>query len=317
MPGIIPEKLKRILEKQQYRFAGRHSAVKICEWTKKSLRDEDYCYKQKFYGIKSHLCCQMSPAVNFCDHQCVFCWRPQEFNLDINTKLDDNPSEIIEKCIESQRKLLSGFGGNEKVNKQKLKEAQDPGMFAISLSGEPSLYPKLGELINELHKRKITSFLVSNGTFPENLKKLIGKAEPTQLYITLPAPDEDIYKKICKPIIKNGWKKIQESLELISEFKCRKVIRLTLVNYITMICPEKYAGILNNLDVDYVEVKGYVWVGFSRLRLKEENMPSHEEIRDFAEQICENSGFEILDEKKESRVVLLGKTNRKNRKINL
>lgn len=45
-----------LLKKQQYGVVGRHSAVKVCEWTKKSLVTGNSCYKQKFYGIQSHRC---------------------------------------------------------------------------------------------------------------------------------------------------------------------------------------------------------------------------------------------------------------------
>ncbi|MBD3202828.1 4-demethylwyosine synthase TYW1 [Candidatus Woesearchaeota archaeon] len=302
----MPVELQKLLEKQQYRFSGEHSAVKICEWTKRSLRDEGFCYKQKFYGIKSHLCCQVSPAVNFCPHQCTFCWRPQEYNLGFDPVGFDDPEKIIENSIKAQRKLLSGFGGNEKTNKKKFKQAQHPNMFAISLSGEPSLYLKLGELIKNLDKREITSFVVSNGIYPEYLSKIIGNNEPTQLYITLPAPDKETYMKICKPMIVGGWERINKTLNLLSEFNCRKVIRLTLVKGINMVKPGEYAKILDNLDIDYIEAKGYVWVGFSRKRLKEENMPKHTEIKEFSKKIEKNSKYKILDEKKESRVVLLG-----------
>jgi tRNA wybutosine-synthesizing protein 1 len=303
----IPDELKRRLKKQQYEFAGKHTAVKICDWTKKSLRDEDFCYKEKFYGIKSHLCCQMSPTINYCSHSCVFCWRPTEYNLGTELKLEDEPEELIENCIKAQKKQLTGFGGNTKVNMKKFKEAQNPMMFAISLSGEPTLYPKLGELINGLHKRKILNFLVTNGTYPESLEKLIGVAEPTQLYITLPAPNEEVFQKTCKPQIKYAWKKIMESLCLLSKFKCRRVIRLTLVKGLNMVNPEGYVDIIKKTDFDFVEVKGYVWVGFSRQRLKEENMPTHYDIMQFAKKICEHSGLKIVDEKIESRVALLMK----------
>ena len=56
----------------------------------------------------------------------------------------------------------------------------------------------------------------------------------------------------------------------------------------------------------WVEAKAYVWVGFSRQRLEIENMPRHSDIIDFAKKIGELSGYKIIDEKKESRVVLLG-----------
>jgi hypothetical protein len=44
---MVKEQLRKALEKQNYAVFGRHSAVKICAWTKKALRDEDFCYKQK------------------------------------------------------------------------------------------------------------------------------------------------------------------------------------------------------------------------------------------------------------------------------
>lgn len=302
---IIPQKLKELLKKQHYKFAGSHTAVKICEWTKKSLRDEDVCFKEKFYGIRSHLCCQMSPAINFCSHSCLFCWRPTEYNLGFKFKATDEPKDIINNCIEAQRKLLNGFWGNPKANKKKLKEAQNPKMFAISLSGELTFYKKLPELIKELHKRKIISFLVTNGTNPAMLKKLI-KHQPTQLYITLPAPDEETYVKVCRPLIKNGWKRINESLKLLKRFK-RNVIRLTLVKDVNMINPEKYAFLVKKYKPRYVECKAYMFVGYSQKRLRKENMPSYEEIKGFAKEIAKNCGYEVKDEKKESRVVLLAK----------
>ena len=113
---IIPNALKKLLEKQHYEFAGNHTAIKICEWTKKSLRNQGVCYKERFYNIKSHLCCQMSPTINFCSQSCVFCWRPLEYNLGMKIELEDSPKEIIEMCIKAQRKKLNGFWGNENVN---------------------------------------------------------------------------------------------------------------------------------------------------------------------------------------------------------
>ena len=107
---MVPENILSLLEKQHYSVVGEHSAVQICRWTKKSLRDEGVCYKEQFYGIKSHLCCQMTPAVMWCDNKCLHCWRAIEHTLGnkIKGKID-SPSEIIDGCILAQRKLLGGF----------------------------------------------------------------------------------------------------------------------------------------------------------------------------------------------------------------
>ncbi|MBN1159983.1 MAG: 4-demethylwyosine synthase TYW1, partial [Candidatus Diapherotrites archaeon] len=93
MTDLTKEQIEK-LEKQQYRVVGNHSVVKICEWCKKSLRGEGVCYKQKFYGIKSHRCLQMSPAL-LCDQRCLFCWRDTSiFNSLGWIGAVDNPEEI-------------------------------------------------------------------------------------------------------------------------------------------------------------------------------------------------------------------------------
>jgi tRNA wybutosine-synthesizing protein 1 len=50
-----------------------------------------------------------------------------------------------------------------------------------------------------------------------------------------------------------------------------------------------------------------MFVGFSRLRLGFENMPSHKEICGFASQLARETGYNIINESTESRVVLLSK----------
>lgn len=297
------------LEKQQYGLAGRNTAVKICTWTKKSLRDEDVCYKQTFYGINAHRCCQMSPSLNYCQNSCVFCWRSftsTEGFSDIPLELSDDPEEIIDKSIEQQRKLLSGFGGNPKVNLKKFKEAQNPKHFAISLTGEPTLYPTLKEFIENLHKRNISTFLVTNGLKPEVLSNVY----PTQLYISLDAPNEEIYRKIDRSRIKDAWLLLNQSLKVMNEkrnSKTRTTLRITLVKGYNDIRPEQYAKLIEVANPMFVEIKAYMHVGSSIYRLKKENMPSHEEILEFAQKISEHCNWKYEDEKPESRVVLLMK----------
>ena len=308
---------KTILTKQHYALVGEHSGIQICRWTKKSLLNQGFCYKEKFYGIKSHECCQMSPAVMWCQNQCEHCWRAIELNLGSKLRRIDEPEKIISECIKAQRKMLSGFKGNNKVNMKKWKEAQEPKQFAISLSGEPTIYPKLVELILELRKRKITSFLVTNGLLPEKILELKKKkALPTQLYVSLNYPNEKIFRKITKNNARNAWKKFNETLILMRKLKTRKVIRMTLVRDLNMDdnMIKDYAKLVKKTKCDFIEIKGYMSIGFARQRLGYERMPVHSEIRDFALKLLKylKSGkYKFLDEKKESRVVLLGKDKKK------
>lgn len=292
------------LERSGYRFVGehKHSAVKVCHWARKSLLNRGFCYKQQFYGIQSHRCLQLTPSLPFCDHRCLFCWR----NIDVTHPSwigeVDEPSDILDGAILAQRQLLSGFGGNPEVDKKKLQEAQNPKHCAISLAGEPMIYPKISELIEECHRRGMTTFLVTNGLHPDRLK---GVAEPTQLYISVVAPDPKTYEAICRPQIDDGWERLNQSLELMPSFECRKVIRLTLVKGLNLKDAPGYAKLIERAKCNFVEVKAYMHVGFARARLSLENMPSHAEIKDFARELAKESGYKITDESESSRVVLL------------
>jgi tRNA wybutosine-synthesizing protein 1 len=304
----MDEKLKERLEKQQYYLTGEHSAVKVCTWTKKSLRNEGVCYKEKFYGIKSHRCCQMTPCFT-CDMECIFCWRDMDAHTDIKMKGKiDDPVEIIDNCIKGQRKMLNGFPGFSGLNKEKFKEAQDPNQFAISLSGEPTIYPKLGEMIKELHKRKCTTFVVSNGMFPERLKKI---EPPTQLYLSLDAPNEDVFKRVDRPTQKDAWEKLNKSLDILNKLrdKTRTVLRITLVKGYNDLGVEGYASLIKKANPMFVELKAYMHIGSSIYRLKVENMPRHEEVKDFSEKLAKELGWKVIDESKPSRVCLLTSKN--------
>lgn len=318
---MIPEEIKKILRNQHYEIIGKNSAIQICRWTKKSLVDKGYCYKQKFYGIESHRCCQMTPVVMNCYNRCIHCWRAIEYNLGVDIKKEDvdDPKKIIEDCIKAQRKLLSGFKGNSHVNIKKFEEAQDPKHFAISLSGEPTLYPKLAELIKELRKQKRTSFLVTNGLNPNRLKELRKKnALPTQLYVSLNTPNEKLYKVWHRSILKNAWERFNESLEIIKKLtktkKTRTVLRLTMVRELNLKNEyiDEFKSLITKASPDFIEIKGYMAVGYARKRLGYEKMPTHKEIKDFAIKLVKNlEDYKILDEKEESRVVLIGKDKKR------
>ncbi len=312
------KKLIENLKKQHYSIIGNYGAVKICRWTGKSLKDEGFCYKEKFYGIKSHLCCQMSPMF-LCNNRCLHCWRAIE--LGTTNQLDkniDNPLEIIEKSILAQQKLISGFKGNSKVNMKKFKQAQEPNQFAISLIGEPTLYPKIGEFIGELRKQGKTSFLVTNGLQPEVLKKLSKEKNlPTQIYISLNSSNKKNYDKWHRSLRVDAWKKFNQTLGLFKELKnkTRTVIRMTLVKDLNMKDNQiqEYANLIKKASPDFIEVKGFMSVGFARKRLGYEMMPRHELVRDYAERIAISLGnnYKILSEDKPSAVVLIGRDKKK------
>jgi tRNA wybutosine-synthesizing protein 1 len=217
----------------------------------------------------------------------------------------DSPEEIVLGSIAAQYAILTGYRGNPRTNKQKYTEALTPKHVAISLTGEPTLYKPLGELIHVFHQKGFTTFLVSNGTLPSALSELT--EEPTQLYISVCAPTEETYKHACRPQISRGWEKLNETLALLPSLKCPTVLRITSVRGLNMKNPKGYAALIEKAGATYVEAKAYMHVGFSRLRLDYDAMPSHSEIRQFSTRLANLTGYNLIDESPESRVVLLSR----------
>ena len=310
MEEIIPSQLVQALRKQKYHLVGRHSGVKRCKWLNEALVHNRHCYKQKFYGIKSHQCLQMTPTLYHCTQQCVFCWRAQNGDLQIGwdeLKLPswDAPECIVESSIHAQERILTGYKGNADTDLGKLREAFTPKHVAISLTGEPTLYDPLGELIQTFHSRGMTTFLVTNGTQPSKLADL--GQEPTQLYVSVCASDEEVYGRVCRPQISDAWARLNDTLALLHSFDCPTVIRTTLVRGLNTTRIDEYAKLINKASPTYIEAKAYMHVGFSTLRLGFESMPSHLEVKTFASILAEKTGYRILDECSDSRVVLLSR----------
>ena len=304
----VPSSLTKIMERQKYHIVGHHSGVKTCNWLHESLVRGRVCYKEKFYGIRSHRCIQMTPTLYYCNQQCIFCWRAQ--NSDLKIAWDelqlprwDSPEEIANKTIEKQRLVLSGYCGNPAVEGSKLREALNPSQVAISLTGEPTLYEPLGELIRAYRRRGFTTFLVTNGSMPETLAELT--EEPSQLYVSVPAPNESLLQRICRPRFADAWSRLNQTLSLLPSFDCPTAIRATLVRGENLGAIRDYAKLVARVRPIYIEAKSYMYVGFSRLRLKFENMPSHAEVKEFAAKLADETGYNIVGESPESRVVLL------------
>ncbi|MBD3405822.1 MAG: 4-demethylwyosine synthase TYW1 [Candidatus Lokiarchaeota archaeon] len=309
----MPPQLRDKLKTQGYHLLGNRGAFKACQWQKRSLLDGDTCYKQRFYGIQSHRCLQMTPVVDKCTQDCRFCWRVTP--SDIKTNWDQThlkkedvlpPEELLKLVYRANLQSLGGYNpeAGARVELEKYKEARNPRHVAISLSGEPTLYPFLGEFIERIKEKGMTSFLVSNGTQPKVLAEI---PPPTQLYITLAAPDEETYGKLCRPLIRHGWDSLNESQEILATINTRTVNRLTMVEGLNMHNPKAYAEMILKGNPDFVEVKGYMFLGASRDRLSHRNAPSHRTIQSFSEKLADFTGYHVLDEQIESRVVLLSR----------
>jgi tRNA wybutosine-synthesizing protein 1 len=282
-----------------------HTAVQTCGWTKNALRGEGRCYKNMFYGIESHRCIQMTPVVK-CNERCVFCWRDhQGHSYELGDVEWDDPEAVAEASIELQRKLLSGFGGHDEVPREVFEQAMEPRHVAISLDGEPTLYPYLPELIEEFHERDITTFLVSNGTKPE----VLAECDPTQLYVSVDAAERATFDQVVRAVDDDAWERLVDTMDVLAEKdETRTVLRTTCIEGENMANPDWYAAFYRRADPDFVELKAYMHVGHSRGRLDRSAMPDHERVLAFAEDVMEHMpDHDVLKEVPASRVALLAR----------
>ena len=287
------------LQKQGYQFFSKSSsaALKPCMWCKRALAGGEMCYKHQFYRIDSHRCVQMTPTLR-CNQRCLVCWRSFEHEPE---GMEECPPETILAGVHKfQKKALAGYNAvlDNTVTEERWKEALDPRHVAISLSGEPTLYSQLPQLIDLFNSKGYTTFLVSNGTRPEMLRR----CNPFQMYVSLDAPDEQTYLKVCRPS-GDYWEQVGESLRNLGSH--RSAVRITLVKGFNDFSLEKYAAILQDTGAQFVEVKGYMYLGYSRNRLARENMPDHAHVRSFADKIAAACEYRFRDENELSRVICL------------
>ena len=301
---LTPE-IKEDLEKQQYRIIGSHSAVKVCGWTKSMIRGRGGCYKLKFYGINSSQCLQMTTCLS-CANRCLFCWRGYKAPVFKEWQgLVDKPQMILEESIQAQQQLLVGFGGSETSNKKLLQDSKTVKHVALSLTGEPIIYPKINELINLFHQQNISTFMVTNAQYPEQIRDL---KPVTQLYVSVDAPTKEMLKEVDKPLFKDYWERMNRCLELLALRKERTCVRLTIIKCVNDDYINDYIKLLKIGKPDFIEIKAYMYIGQSREILKEENMPLHEEVVDFSKRLAVNlDDYEIVTEHVPSRVVMLAK----------
>ncbi len=300
------------LKKAKYGVSD-HSTVELCHWTKKSFKNEGDCYKHKFYGISTHQCMEFSPAGMHCENRCIYCWRPMEFydSLKMEPERVAEPEDILKKLLEERRKLIMGHYGDARSNKQKLDESLHPSHYAISLSGEPTMYPKLPELIKHLKSLEATKsiFLVTNGQEPDMIRRLAKEdALPTQLYLSTNAADYESFMKINRPRYKDSWERWNTTLGMLKELETRTVLRITLIrDYNTKeeMIPD-FASMIKNSSPHFIEVKSYMHIGRSTNRLEREHMLEIDEVKHFASELVRQSKiFSVMDESYISRIVVL------------
>ncbi|QQP34838.1 Uncharacterized protein FKW44_022876, partial [Caligus rogercresseyi] len=249
---MVTPSLRKSLTKQGYKIIGTHSGVKICRWTKAMLRGRGGCYKHTFYGIESHRCMETTPSLA-CANKCVFCWRHHSNPVGTEWKWSmDPPDMILDGALENHYKMIKQMRG--------LAEGMDVQHCALSLVGEPIMYP-------EINTFRISSFLVTNAQFPDAIKNM----DPcTQLYVSIDASTKDSLKKIDRPLFRDFWERFIESLKELAHKGQRTVYRMTLVKGFNVEELEDYAKLVALGRPDIIEIKGGTYCGTSKGKIIED-----------------------------------------------
>lgn len=163
------------------------------------------------------------------------------------------------------------------VQADRFAEGMSPRHCALSLVGEPIMYPEINKFIELLHSKSISSFLVTNAQFPDAIRyghfshglvthgasfsKLPDLCHcrnllpVTQLYVSVDASTKDSLKKIDRPLFRDFWERLLDSLKALSEKGQRTVYRLTLVKSWNTDEIQNYAELVKLGQPDFIEIK--------------------------------------------------------------
>ncbi|NXJ76204.1 TYW1 synthase, partial [Trogon melanurus] len=289
---------------ESYKLIGSHSGVKLCRWTKSMLRGRGGCYKHTFYGIESHRCMEATPSLA-CANKCVFCWRHHTNPVGTEWRWKmDQPEMILQKALENHQNMIKQFKGVSGVKADRFEEAMRAKHCALSLVGEPIMYPEINRFVKLLHQHSISSFLVTNAQFPDEIRNL----EPvTQLYVSVDASTKESLKRIDRPLFKDFWQRFLDSLKALSEKQQRTVYRLTLVKAWNVDELKAYAELVSLGKPDFIEVKGVTYCGESSAsNLTMANVPWHEEVVRFVQELADLiPDYEIACEHEHSNCLLV------------
>lgn len=281
---MVTERQALSLKKEGYKLIGSHSAVKMCRWTKHQLRGRGGCYKHTFYGISSYQCMEATPSLA-CANKCVFCWRHHKNPVGREWRWKtDPPLFIVEEAVKKHVAMINEAKGIPGVLEDRWREALTVRHCALSLVGEPIMYPQINEMLNELHRRRISTFLVTNAQFPEAIETLV---PVTQLYVSVDAGDEGSLIKVDRPLFSDAWDRLKRSLVLLKAKEQRTVARLTIVKGYNEDDISGYADLIALGLPTFIEIKGVTFCGKSDASdLTMESCPWHHEIVHFSEDLC-------------------------------
>ncbi|NWZ87655.1 TYW1 synthase, partial [Poecile atricapillus] len=275
---------------RSYKLIGSHSGVKLCRWTKVcSVSFSHFINTNKARGYKAAEPSRAGDSTlpwaawQGVTVPCSLRHHTNPVGTEWRWKMDQ-PEVILQEAIDKHQNMIRQFKGVSGVEAARLEEALAVKHCALSLVGEPIMYPHINRLVRLLHQHGISTFLVTNAQFPEEIRKL----EPvTQLYVSVDASTKESLRRIDRPLFKDFWQRFLDSLKALAEKQQRTVYRLTLVKAWNVDELKAYADLISLGKPDFIEVKGVTYCGESPASsLSMANVPWHGEVLSFVQELA-------------------------------
>uniref|UniRef100_A0A8D2E679 S-adenosyl-L-methionine-dependent tRNA 4-demethylwyosine synthase n=1 Tax=Theropithecus gelada TaxID=9565 RepID=A0A8D2E679_THEGE len=253
---------------------------------------------------ESHRCMETTPSLA-CANKCVFCWRHHTNPVGTEWRWKmDQPEMILKEAVENHQNMIKQFKGVPGVKAERFEEGMTVKHCALSLVGEPIMYPEINRFLKLLHQCKISSFLVTNAQFPAEIRNL---KPVTQLYVSVDASTKESLKKIDRPLFNDFWQRFLDSLKALAAKQQRTVYRLTLVKAWNVDELQAYAQLVFLGNPDFIEVKGVTYCGESSASsLTMAHVPWHEEVVQFVRELVDLiPDYEIACEHEHSNCLLI------------
>ena len=128
------------------------SGVKLCRWTKARS-----CAVMRRV-LQAQLLRHREPPVHgatpslACANKCVFCWRhhTNPVGREWRWQMDDAET-LVTSAISEHKGMIKQMKGVPGVLPERLAEGMDPRHCALSLVGEPIMYPEIDKFVSLLH----------------------------------------------------------------------------------------------------------------------------------------------------------------------
>ncbi len=194
--------------------------------------------KSRRFGVSLGI--DLSPEIKSCNFDCLYC------ELEKSTPVNKIENEgNVQEIIKELKEFLSNH--------------PNPDVITVTSNGEPTLYSKLNELIDEINKIKGNSktLILSNASTISNpkIREILKKFDIVKL--SLDSADQRTFEKVDRPLKKI---KVDEIIEGIKQFrkdyKGMLVIEILVVKHVNDSEEniKKLAEVLKEIKPDRVDL---------------------------------------------------------------